>query len=155
MTKRRQQIKAGMRGGGTTAPSGRQRPKRSEPVARKGRGRERIKAGLAKGRPARGGGRAGVGDRAQADLGRQLTRRVDSGAISQEQAQRVAGERSQLADAYGPDWRTKVYGDRGYMQRTRLAAAENPEDERVQALLAMLLERRRRMLEQAMEEGAA
>lgn len=145
---RRERIKSGMRSGGTAAPSGRgHKPKRSQ-VA-KGQGRERVKAGLAKARPARGGGRAGVQDRAQAGIGRQLTRRADSGAISQEQAQRTAGERSQLADAYGPDWRTKVYGDRGYVQRTRMAAAEDPEDERVQALLAMLLERRRRMLEAA------
>lgn len=95
---------------------------------------------------------AGVSSAVQPGLGRQLSRRVKSGEIDQSTAQRTAVERVLLERAYGPDWRTKVYGDRGYAQRTRLAAANNPDDPQVQALYANLMKRRKEMLDKARAE---
>lgn len=91
----------------------------------------------------------GLSANAQPRLGRQLSRRVSSGEISQEQAERTAQERSVLAKTYGPDWRRKVYGDRGYTQRTRRQLAENPNDPALQALYTNLLKRRQSMLNRA------
>lgn len=94
-------------------------------------------------------GRGRVSSGAQAGLGRQLSRRVKSGAITQEQAQKTAGERKTFREAFGKDWRTKVSGDRGYVQRTRLAAAKDPSNPRLAALNKKLMERRSRMLKAA------
>lgn len=47
------------------------------------------------------------------DLGRQLSRRVASGAISREQAEKTASQRATLKKALGSDWRTQVFGKGG------------------------------------------
>jgi len=94
-----------------------------------------------------------VGPGGQAGLGPQLTRRVESGAISEGQAKSVASDRALLQKTYGPDWRVKVYGDRGYMQRTREALAKNPQDPSLQALYQQLLKERERMLAEARSKG--
>lgn len=93
--------------------------------------------------------RVGLGPQEQAGLGHQLTRRLQSGAISQGQAQQTAGQRQMLEKAFGSEWRRKVFGDRGYIQRTRLAKAKEPENARVQALNTALMKRRRQMLARA------
>jgi hypothetical protein len=96
----------------------------------------------------RGGG-PGLGGSVQAGLGRQLSGRVSSGVIDQGRAEETAGERALLEQAYGPEWRTHVYGDRGYTQRTRKAMAANPDSKRARALYENLMQRRKEMLERA------
>jgi hypothetical protein len=57
--------------------------------------------------------RQNLSGNAQAGLGAQLTQKVRSGALDQGQARRVASQRALLAKAFGPEWRTKVYGQGG------------------------------------------
>jgi hypothetical protein len=47
---------------------------------------------------------------AQPTFGPQLAARVNSGAITQEQAQRTMAQRQTFRNAYGQDWRKKVFG---------------------------------------------
>lgn len=101
------------------------------------------------GRQAVGQGRAGLGQAEQPGLGSQLTRRVQAGAITTDQAQQVSGERDLLEQAYGPNWRVKVYGDKGYAQRTRQGLKDNPDDPRVKALYEALMKARKDALEHA------
>ena len=107
--------------GGTTAPN----PRRSQ-----------IRAALSKGQPrGPGGGRPELpgnmppprrfpnvgpqGPRQRSpltpptQLGSQLKGRVQSGAISGEQAQKTARQRQLLQKAFGSDWRMKVFGQGG------------------------------------------
>lgn len=91
-------------------------------------------------------GRGRVGGASTPGLGRQLTSRVQSGAISQEQAQKTAQQRQLLEKAFGADWRTKVFGDAGYVRRARGAMAKNPQDPQVAALNKQLMERRQKAL---------
>ncbi len=86
--------------------------------------------------------------------GGQLARRVESGAITGDQAQKTMQQRQTLQKAFGPDWRTKVFGDRGYMQRTRTALAKNPKNPRLAALNKKLMERRQQMLEAARKKNS-
>jgi hypothetical protein len=85
----------------------------------------------------------------QTDLGRQLSRRVEGGAIDQGQAEKVASDRAVLERAYGPNWRVKVFGDKGYVQRTRQSLTEDPEDPQVKALYEQLMRQRSSALERA------
>jgi hypothetical protein len=55
----------------------------------------------------------GVGGSFQAGLGAQLSNRLSNGAVTQQRAQQTASERQLLAQAYGPNWRTKVFGQGG------------------------------------------
>jgi len=54
-----------------------------------------------------GGGR-GIGQAERPGLGRQLTRRVDAGAIDTERARKTAQERELLKQTYGADWRNQI-----------------------------------------------
>jgi hypothetical protein len=90
-----------------------------------------------------------VGSAIQAELGGQLSRRVDAGAIDQGQAEKVAHDRALLEAAYGPNWRVKVFGDKGYVQRTRQGLAENPNDPQIKALYEQLMRQRSAALERA------
>jgi hypothetical protein len=56
---------------------------------------------------------AGVSSNSQPGFGRQLSKRVASGAITQRQATQTARQRRTLKATYGDDWRTKVYGQGG------------------------------------------
>lgn len=96
-----------------------------------------------------GGQRGSLGGAVAPGLGRQLTSRVQSGAITQDQAQRTAQQRQTLAKAFGSDWRQKVFGDAGYAQRTRSTLAKSPGNAQVAALNKRLMERRKQMLEAA------
>lgn len=87
------------------------------------------------------------GQNFQANLGKQLSSRVSSGAISQQKAEKTASQRALLKKAYGSDWRTKVYGDKGYVKRARKAAASG--DESGQALYKQLLRQRKGALKRA------
>ncbi len=86
--------------------------------------------------------------------GRQLQSRVQSGAITQEQAQKTMGQRQTLEKAFGKDWRTQVFGDRGYAQRTRKALSKHPDSARLAALNKKLMERRSQMLAAAQKKNA-
>jgi hypothetical protein len=99
-----------------------------------------------RGRSAGDGQQGSLGGQSIAGLGGQLSRRVQSGAITQEQAQRTQQQRQTLEKAFGSDWRKKVFGDRGYAQRTRSALAKNPQNAQVAALNQKLMERRKQML---------
>lgn len=74
---------------------------------------------------------SGISSNAQANLGKQLSSRVASGAITQRQAQQTAAQRQTLAKVYGPDWRTKVFGKggaqgiEGPFARVKIAAKRN------------------------------
>lgn len=49
----------------------------------------------------------------QPGLGTQLSNRVSSGAITQQQAQQTAQQRRLFEAAFGQDWRKKVFGKGG------------------------------------------
>ena len=122
-----------------------------EGYGKKGRGRGRGQSSR-QSRPA-GRGRAGMRGEFSSErpkgLGRQLERRVKSGSITQERAQKTSTQRQTLRKAFGKDWRVKVFGDRGFAHRTRVAAAKDPSDPQVGALGAQLTKRRKQMLARA------
>lgn len=124
---RRAMILQGMgKSGGTEAPNAR-RKQIKEGLAKGPAGARTLPAGLppirypdpmGNGKPtartsvqAPGGPR--VGGVMQAKLGAQLSNRVQSGAISQGQAGKVAQQRKMLQKAFGSDWRNKVFGQGG------------------------------------------
>lgn len=117
-------------------------------------------------RPARGRGRQGKGQGATKGKGvgvsgaalpgpggRQLAARVAAGKITQEQADRTMKQRQTLQKAFGKDWRTKVFGDRGYVKRTRVARSKNPKNPKLAALNKKLMERRKQMLDVARKKN--
>jgi len=55
----------------------------------------------------------GVSDNFNPRLGRQLSHRVSTGAITAGQAKHTAYEREVLEQAFGPNWREKIYGKGG------------------------------------------
>lgn len=57
--------------------------------------------------------RGRVAQAIQPALGAQLSRKVASGAITEEQAREIARQRQLFQKAFGSDWRTKVYGQGG------------------------------------------
>jgi hypothetical protein len=75
---------------------------------RKAQIKKNLKRGKGLGAP-----KQGVGGNFQAGLGEQLSNRVSSGAVTQQGASQTAQERQVLAQAYGPNWRTKVFGQGG------------------------------------------
>lgn len=97
-------------------------------------------------RPPQGGA---VDSAVQADLGRQLSRRVAAGAIDQGQAEKVAQDRALLESAYGPDWRVKLFGGKGKVQHARQSLADNPQDPQAKALYDQLMRQRASALERA------
>lgn len=82
-------------------------------------------------------------------IGRQLQSRVQSGAISKEQAQRTAQQRQTLRAAFGPNWRQQVFGGVGAVRSARTGLAKHPDSARFQGLNKSLLDRRKLMLERA------
>lgn len=83
-----------------------------------------------------------VGNNFQAGLGKQLSSRVSSGAVSQERAEHTAKERALLAKAFGPDWRQHVYGSVGYVKNARKQLRAGSTDPNVAALYKKLMEDR-------------
>lgn len=122
---RRERIKIGMGdSGGTEAPSARRRQIK-EGLAKGPAGARTLPSGLppirypskpgnaARASGIRQPGSPGVGAGIQPKLGAQLSNRVQSGAIGQAQAGKVAQQRAMLQKAFGSDWRTKVFGQGG------------------------------------------
>lgn len=85
-----------------------------------------------------------VGPSVNPRLGAQLSRRVQSGALSRGQATKVKSQRSMLAKAFGPEWRIKVYGNKegakgigGPFSRDQIAAKRSAGLERAKTKLAV------------------
>ena len=55
----------------------------------------------------------GIDNGAIAYLGKQLTNKVDNGALTRGQASKVKSQRNLLQKAFGDNWRVKVYGKGG------------------------------------------
>ncbi|HEX6456229.1 MAG TPA: hypothetical protein VF009_06885 [Solirubrobacterales bacterium] len=105
-----------------------QTPAARRPVQNPMRGARVKNAQAIEPRPARGR----LGGAENAELGHQLDRRVQSGAISEVQAQQTAHERELLKLAYGKDWRGKIAmpeagGGRSF-QELRMALAGQEQD---------------------------
>lgn len=97
---------------------------------------------------AAGGGPTAVASAAQPALGRQLSRRVAAGEITQQQAEQTARERGELKRAYGSDWRQQVFGED--LQNLRLAlAGAHKGDPRYEAALKAVLAGRKSALTRA------
>lgn len=122
---RRAMILQGMgKSGGTEAPNARRKQIR-EGLAKGPAGAKTLPAGIppirypskpgntARASGIRQPGSPGVGGAMQPKLGAQLSNRVQSGAINQGQAAKVAKQRAMLQKAFGSDWRTKVFGQGG------------------------------------------
>lgn len=89
-----------------------------------------------------------LGEAVNTNLGAQLSSRVSSGAIDQQQAEQVAHDRAILEAHYGPNWRDKVFGGVGRVKRLRQDIASD-EPGNSKSRLATLLAKRKSMLEQA------
>lgn len=124
---RRQRIMIGMGKAGGTEATGVRRKQIKEGLAKGPAGARTLPAGLppirypdpmGNGKPtartsvqAPGGPR--VGGAMQPKLGAQLSNRVQSGAINQGQAGKVAQQRQMLQKAFGSNWRKQVFGAGG------------------------------------------
>lgn len=97
-----------------------------------------------------GGGKAGIGGQAlPGPGGRQLEARVQSGAITQEQAQRTMQQRQTLAKALGPNWRDKLQvGGKSFAQVNKQLKA-NPGNAKLAAIRKKLVENRSKVLASA------
>ncbi|HET7455380.1 MAG TPA: hypothetical protein VFJ76_07665 [Solirubrobacterales bacterium] len=80
-------------------------------------------------------GGPGVGKGFSASLGRQLSNRVSTGAVTQRRASQTARERQTLQAAFGSDWRTQVFGKGGAKGVTGPFAKREIAQDRAKALL--------------------
>lgn len=101
-----------------------------------------------------GGGKAGIGGQAlPGPGGRQLEARVQSGAITQEQAQRTMQQRQTLSKALGPNWRDKLQvGGKSFAQVNKQLKA-NPDNAKLAAIRKKLVENRSKVLASARSKG--
>lgn len=98
---------------------------------------------------------AAIGQAQQPGFGRQLSSRVASGAITQQQAQRTQRQRQLLENSLGSDWRQQVYGGQGRIKKLRAQAQEGGlESGRAKGILQQLLEARKQALARAMTQAA-
>lgn len=114
-----------------------------------GRGR-----GRGQGQGAGQGQQAGVGGGGMVGPGgRQLSARVSSGKITQEQAQRTMKQRQTLAKALGPDWRDKLQvGGKSFAQ-VNAGLKKNPGSPKLAALRKKLTANRTTLLQNARSKG--
>lgn len=101
-----------------------------------------------------GGNKAGVGGAAlPGPGGRQLEAKVQSGAITQEQAQRTMQQRQTLAKALGPNWRDKLsVGGQSFAQVNKQLKA-NPGNAKLAAIRQKLVANRSKVLAGARSKG--
>jgi len=92
-----------------------------------------------------------VGGNFQPGLGRQLSSRVSSGAITKERANKTASERKLLEDKFGKNWRERIYGGRNILKNNRKALAEGSTDPNVQAFNERLMALRANAVKRAKE----
>ncbi len=81
-------------------------PAARRPIRNPARGARVREAQAVEARPARA--QPGVGQGRNLEIGNQLARRVQAGAITDDQAQKTMHEREILKAAYGKDWRSKI-----------------------------------------------
>jgi len=81
--------------------------------------------------------------------GAQLQRRVASGKITAEQAQRTMQQRQTLQKAFGKDWRDKISGGGKSFAQVNAGLAKNPKNPKLMALRKKLTEGRKSALEAA------
>lgn len=86
--------------------------------------------------------------------GRQLEARVQSGKITQAQAQQTMKQRQTLAKAFGPDWRDQLQVDGKSFAQVRKGLAKNPGNPKLAALNKKLLGNRKAALEAARKKLA-
>ena len=86
----------------------------------------------------------GIDNGVIANLGRQLTNKVQSGDLTRGQATKVKNQRQLLQKAFGDNWRVKVYGNKegakgigGPFARGQIAADRSKALERAKAKLAV------------------
>lgn len=98
---------------------------------------------------------AGIGAGGIPGLGHQLTRRLQSGEIDEEQAKRTAKQRQTLKAAYGSDWRSEMYATTpetggANLQELRIGLeGEHKGDPTYEAALQQILEERSSALARA------
>lgn len=124
-------------------------------------GKPPIKSGMAPA-PGGGGGGRGKGGRGKIGVGgggmagpggRQLSARVASGKITQEQADRTMKQRQTLAKAFGPEWRKKLSSGGKSFAQVNAGLAKNPKDPKLAALRKKLVAGRASALEAARAKG--
>lgn len=85
-------------------------------------------------------------------LGRREMQRVESGKLDLAQAKKVGHERREFAQAFGADWRQKVFGSAGQRQletRARALQAQRPNNKGLANAMERIHQRRASMLERA------
>jgi hypothetical protein len=142
------------RNGGITAPRGRGRGKVNPP----GRGMMNPSGqgplGGRKEQGAASGKATGIGGQAMPGPGgRQLEARVQSGAITQQQAQKTMQQRQTLAKALGPNWRDKLQVGGQSFARVNKGLKANPGNAKLAAIRKKLITNRSSMLEAARAKG--
>ena len=105
------------------------------------------------GRPGQGAGNqgnAGIGGQAlPGPGGRQLEARVQSGAITQQQAQKTMSQRQTLAKALGPNWRDKLQVGGKSFADVNAGLKKNPGNPKLAALRKKLVANRSSVLTSA------
>lgn len=131
--------------GGTNAPTiGNNRP-----AGGRGRGRG------GNGAPGSPRPKGGLGEQAlPGPGGAQLERRVQSGKITQEQAQRTMKQRQTLKAAFGDDWRSHLQVGGQSFAQVRKGLGKNPGNAKLAALNKKLLTNRKAALEAARKKLA-
>lgn len=100
-----------------------------------------------KGQGATKGKGVGVGNAAMPGPGgRQLQAKVESGAITQEQAQRTMQQRQTLAKALGPDWRDKLQVGGQSFAKVNKQLKANPGNAKLAAIRQKLVANRSKVL---------
>lgn len=132
--------------GGTEAPTrGRRRGRNGNPgmsAATPARGRKGTAPGM--------GGKIGIGGAGLTGPGgRQLEARVQSGAITSEQAQKTMQQRQTLAKALGPNWRDKLEVGGQSFARVNAGLKKNPGNAKLAAVRKKLITNRASLLESA------
>lgn len=145
------------RGRGRVNPPGRgmMNPPGQGPAGSPQRGVGQRGRGQGPGQGAGKGNGIGVGPAAlPGPGGAQLARRVSSGAITQEQAQRTMQQRQTLAKAFGPDWRDKLSAGGKSFSDVRAGLAKNPKDPKLAALNKKLIAGRKAALGAARKKNS-
>ncbi len=145
------------RGRGRVNPQGRgmMNPPGEGPAPAPG-GRGRRNPGQGAGQPGQGKPQAGVGGGGMVGPGgRQLSARVSSGTITQEQADRTMKQRQTLQKALGPNWRDKLQvGGKSFAQ-VNAGLKKNPANPKLVALRKKLIGNRSSLLANAKKKPGA
>lgn len=148
--------------GGTPAPAGNGNGGRPNPPGQgmlnppgqDGGQPQRGVGARGKGQGATKGKGVGVGKAAMPGPGgRQLQAKVESGAITQEQAQKTMQQRQTLAKALGPDWREKLQVGGQSFAKVNKQLKANPGNAKLAAIRQKLVANRSKVLAGARSKG--